>query len=904
MEEAKGIAPHQAFFVTGGAISFDSPSYVERACDHDLCKSLKGGDFCYVLTARQMGKSSLMVRTAQELRATGTRVAILDTTRIGSNVTVEQWYDSLLWHLGRFIDLEDELSAYWTSHQSLPPLLRFFSAIEEVALKANANPLVVFVDEIDGVRNLNFQVDEFFAAIRELYNRRSFEPHLSRLTFCLLGVATPSELIQNPHSTPFNIGQDIKIQDFSLKESLLMARGFSCSPKEAISALERIHFWTNGHPYLTQRLCLECSNRGIDSPSDIDAIVNDLFLTRKSQASDPNLSFVRKALLQRFDAEPDRDRKCRDLLTLYCRILDKTPVVNNEADSNLANLKLSGIIKEVDGHLIVRNKIYATAFDKEWVENNAPQNESRIVRKAAIRSAALTSIVAMAILVPLLANKLIANVRKVVWASRGSIFSADGQLLAYDRKVVTITLSGRHSYDAKFLTAFSELIKVPVETITARVVIDKKSAEWIRPDSDTFIDSLSRLKRTYRIDGLGFFRAGVREYPMGRAFSGLIGYIHDSRPKLGIELGLESEIEGHLGVQSLRVLPKFGVVSKSIEKTPKSGGDVVLTIVSDLQRNLTHALAIECRQRKVKFGTIIVMDSRDGAILAMANFPTFDPSSSNEERLTSEFNIAYMSAYAPGSLFTVPLFARAIDKGVIEASERMICTGSLQVGQHVIRDDWGIAHGAVTFADGVNKRCNVVAATIALRLGYEDTVQAVRDLGLFDRPEIGLPGTTKALFNFNESARKLQAATLGFGQSISLSPLHLASCFATLANGGSIVHPRLIDRIGNQRMPVSKTSQYVRPESASEALLARMSKSYIVGASATKDQTGAPEQSVFMQIGIVPKSSIVIFVTLVKEKFQPDFTLVQTGKLYDLTTKEVIKEVVPFSFFNRRRPGS
>src|SRR5947209_563839 len=123
-----------SFYQTGGTLTLDAPSYVERRADTDLFEGLKGGEFCYVLTSRQMGKSSLMNRTAARLRQAGTAVVILDLTGIGQNVTAEQWYGGLLDAVGRQLDLEDELEDFWLDHERLGPLQRWMAAIREVAL--------------------------------------------------------------------------------------------------------------------------------------------------------------------------------------------------------------------------------------------------------------------------------------------------------------------------------------------------------------------------------------------------------------------------------------------------------------------------------------------------------------------------------------------------------------------------------------------------------------------------------------------------------------------------------------------------------------------------------------------------------------------------------------------------
>src|SRR5947209_2785252 len=259
--------PVSSFYVTGGTLRQDAPSYVERQADKDLYEALLQGEFCYVLTSRQMGKSSLMVHTAVRLRETGARVAILDLTAIGQNLTPEQWYGGLLRRLGSQLDpsgdLEEQLDDFWFAHDRMGPLDRWTEALEKLVLpkvgvqvfrssgvqegtddERSGHPsgspspedlntrtpehppsLVVFIDEIDVVRSLPFSADEFFAAIRECYNRRSLNPQFERLTFCLLGVATPSDLIQDVQMTPFNIGRRIELRNFSAEEASPLAFG-------------------------------------------------------------------------------------------------------------------------------------------------------------------------------------------------------------------------------------------------------------------------------------------------------------------------------------------------------------------------------------------------------------------------------------------------------------------------------------------------------------------------------------------------------------------------------------------------------------------------------------------------------------------------------------------------------
>ena len=129
MNSSQDHLPHDRFYITGGTLPLHAPSYVPRHADTQLLEGLQQGQFCYVLNTRQMGKSSLMIRTALRLQEQGCRVAILDLTAVGHNLSVDQWYFGLLGNLALQVGQEDELLDFWRSHREWGPMQRFVEAL-------------------------------------------------------------------------------------------------------------------------------------------------------------------------------------------------------------------------------------------------------------------------------------------------------------------------------------------------------------------------------------------------------------------------------------------------------------------------------------------------------------------------------------------------------------------------------------------------------------------------------------------------------------------------------------------------------------------------------------------------------------------------------------------------------
>ncbi|HIK30763.1 MAG TPA: AAA-like domain-containing protein [Oscillatoriales cyanobacterium M59_W2019_021] len=357
------------YYQVGGSVPLDSPTYIYRQADEDLYRGLKAGEFCYVLNSRQMGKSSLRVRTMQRLQAEGIACASIDLMRIGSkDITPDRWYLSFLSQLANIFSLSisprSKLKAWWQELEGFSPLHRFEAFLEEELLvEIDDRPIVIFIDEIDSILRLNFSCDDFFGFICSCYNRRAENQAYRRLTFSFLGVATPYDLICDHQNQSFNIGRAIELTGFQKHEITPLFQGLQGKAIQPNVVLSAVLDWTGGQPFLTQKLCklIQSYPLPISAGMEADIVAN----------------IVRSNILENWESqdEPTHLKHIRDRLTfankpyllkLYRQILQRGEI---PADNKLESLELqlSGAVVKQDGKLRIYNRIYAEIFNLDWV---------------------------------------------------------------------------------------------------------------------------------------------------------------------------------------------------------------------------------------------------------------------------------------------------------------------------------------------------------------------------------------------------------------------------------------------------------------------------------------------------------------------------------------------------------
>ncbi|NEO98112.1 MAG: ABC transporter substrate-binding protein [Symploca sp. SIO2E9] len=369
-------------YKVGGIVPLNNQTYVKRQADDDLYYWLKSGDFCYVLNSRQMGKSSLLLRTMRKLENDDFACVKIDVSGdIGTTIEQpNQWYDVLVEIIADSFGLD--FITWRDNYQSLSLLKRLSKFIENFLLAEINHKIVIFVDEIDSVLGLKFKIDDFFTFVRYCYNQRAYNPEYNRLTFALFGVARLSDLIEDKQRTPFNIGREIALDGFQLREVEPLAKGLEDKVDNPQTVLKEILAWTGGQPFLTQKLCklVLRAKSPINSGNEVISIEQLVQLNIvdnwESQDEPEHLRTIRDRIFK-------NEKSMGRLLGLYQQILQQGEITADDSPEQM-ELRLSGLVvkcsdKSKPPCLKVYNHIYQDIFNQDWIkkelENLRPYGE-------------------------------------------------------------------------------------------------------------------------------------------------------------------------------------------------------------------------------------------------------------------------------------------------------------------------------------------------------------------------------------------------------------------------------------------------------------------------------------------------------------------------------------------------
>lgn len=312
------------------------------------------------------------------------------------------------------------------------------------------------------------------------------------------------------------------------------------------------------------------------------------------------------------------------------------------------------------------------------------------------------------------------------------------------------------------------------------------------------LDVSARVKKL-KLGGVYFLEEHRRSYPRATLAANVIGYAGvDGEGLAGIEHSFDSYVRGRAGKVTILRDARRGAYLVGAEgaNRPTDGQHVVLTIDSVVQFIAERALAHAVEKYRAAGGSAIVMDPRDGSILAMASLPTFDPNRFQDFGPAAWRNRSVQDMYEPGSTFKIVTASAGLEEGVVTPSQVIDCgDGSIQIGNFAIHEHGGNHYGLMTFEDVMMRSSNVGAVRVGLSLGPQRFYDYIRRFGFGDRTGIQLPGEAAGLVRRTEKWSALSNASMSIGQEIGVTPIQLIRAVATVANGGVRVEPRIVDRV-------------------------------------------------------------------------------------------------------------
>ena len=408
--------------------------------------------------------------------------------------------------------------------------------------------------------------------------------------------------------------------------------------------------------------------------------------------------------------------------------------------------------------------------------------------------------------------------------ARGRILDAKGVVLADNKAVCTISVI--HSQ-----------IKEPEKVI--KILADElgMTEEDVRTRGEK-VSSIERIRtlvekevgdriREQNLAGVKVDEDFRRYYPFGTLASKVLGFTgSDNQGIIGLEVFYDSVLAGKNG-QILTLTDARGVeLSDTGEsrKEPEAGNDLVISIDRNIQAYAEQAAYRVMEQKQADSVAVILMNPKNGEILAMADVPEFDlnnpfslettESGENQQDALNTMwrNSCLNDTYEPGSTFKIITAAAGLEEGVVSLTDTFSCPGYKIVEDRRIRCHKTTGHGAETFVQGAMNSCNPVFIEVGLRLGAEKMYEYFEQFGLLKKTGIDLPGEAGTIMHKKENIGQVELATVSFGQSFQITPIQLAATVSSIINGGIRVTPHLGVKVQKEDGTLKDVYQYTEQE--------------------------------------------------------------------------------------------
>jgi cell division protein FtsI (penicillin-binding protein 3) len=415
-----------------------------------------------------------------------------------------------------------------------------------------------------------------------------------------------------------------------------------------------------------------------------------------------------------------------------------------------------------------------------------------------------------------------------IQAQRGSILDRSGQPLAKSLPAESVLVNPKRVKDA---VVTADLL-APILGLDRKQLTEKIRAAMRRDSGFLWVkrkvsaDEAERV-RSYRLAEVEFKEETRRFYPHGQLAAHVLGTVGIADPNdtiergtAGVEMSLDDDLAGLPGQMRVFNDVKQNPYDSVIARKPEPGSDITLTIDQNLQYEAEKEIARAAQASGSKSGSIVVMNPYTGEILAMANYPTFDP---NEPPVPGEpsearSNLAITTPFEPGSVFKVITLAAALETTSLHPESLINCgNGTFKMMGRVIHDTH--SYGILTMADVLAHSSNIGAIQIGLKVGDQQLYKYVRKFGFGRKTGIELPGESPGILRKVENWTPTSIASVAMGQEVGVTSLQLALVGAAVANGGLLPKPKLIlarQKKGEapEKFPDEKAERAIAPETS------------------------------------------------------------------------------------------
>jgi len=425
-------------------------------------------------------------------------------------------------------------------------------------------------------------------------------------------------------------------------------------------------------------------------------------------------------------------------------------------------------------------------------------------------------------------------------AARGRIFDANGNVIADNKTVCTISVIHNQVKDPdRIVEVLSRELDLSEEYVRKRVE-KYSSIERIKSNVDK---ELGDIIRAYKLEGVKVDEDYKRYYPYEELASKVLGFTGgDNQGIIGLEVKYEEYLKGTEGT-ILTVTDARGVeISEAGEERvePIVGKDLYTSLDINIQSYATQLAKQVLETKQAERVSIVVMNPQNGEIMAMVDVPEFDlnhpyelPEEVNAEGLSEEKkqellngvwrNGCISDTYEPGSTFKIITAAAGLEGGVVTTEDRFNCPGYIMVEDRRIRCHKTVGHGSQNFVEATMNSCNPVFITVGLRLGVEKYYQYFTRFGLKEKTGVDLPGEAGTIMHKMEDMKAVELATVAFGQSFQITPIQLATTVSSIINGGNRVTPHIGVAVSDrEQTEIERFSYPVKEHIVSEETSATM----------------------------------------------------------------------------------